>query len=255
MKISRELIETVKGIAVEAGEEIMKVYHSDSGLKVYLKADQTPVTIADRASNNMIVKRLLHAFPNIPILSEEEAAVPYEARKEWEYYWCVDPLDGTKEFINHRDEFTVNIALIHRNKSILGVIYAPAFDALYYGANDLGSYGEKSGGMPVQINAEANAKEWIAIGSRSHASAEETDMLKSYPISKILSVGSSLKFCRIAEGAAHIYYRHGPTMEWDTAAGQAIAENSGAIMTTPDGQEFRYNKPSLRNGGFICKVR
>jgi 3'(2'), 5'-bisphosphate nucleotidase len=255
MEISATLLQNLSAIAVEAGKAILEVYHSGEKIHVSLKADHTPLTIADRLSHDIIVRGLSATDPAIPILSEEGADIPYEERRSWEYFWCVDPLDGTKEFIYRRDEFTVNIALIRHNKPVLGIIYAPVYETLYYGADSLGSWRQKNGEAAERLYAGKDVSEWIAIGSRSHASAEEEEILRSYPVVKTIAAGSSLKFCRIAEGAAHIYYRHGPTMEWDTAAGQAIAVNSGAVMTGIDGSPFLYNKPSLLNGGFICKVR
>lgn len=254
MLITDTLLRNLASIAVDAGKAILEVYHSGERIHVSVKEDHTPLTIADKQSHDIIAKGLHTIDAAIPVLSEEGAAVPFEVRKSWEYFWCVDPLDGTKEFIHHRDEFTVNIALIHYDKPVLGVIYAPVFETLYYGADGMGSLRQKNGGIAEHLFADKKATAWTAIGSRSHASLEEEEVLKSFPVVKSIAAGSSLKFCRIAEGAAHIYYRHGPTMEWDTAAGQAIAVNSGAMMTAVDGSPFLYNKPSLRNSGFICRV-
>jgi 3'(2'), 5'-bisphosphate nucleotidase len=255
MEITPTLLQNLSAIAVEAGKAILEVYHSGEKIHVSLKADHTPLTVADRLSHDIIVRGLSAIDPAIPILSEEGADIPYEERRSWEYFWCVDPLDGTKEFIYRRDEFTVNIALIRHNKPVLGIIYAPVYETLYYGADSEGSWRQKNGEAAERLYAGKDVTEWIAIGSRSHASEEEEEVLRSYPVVKTIAAGSSLKFCRIAEGAAHIYYRHGPTMEWDTAAGQAIAVNSGAVMTKTDGTPFLYNKSSLLNEGFICKVR
>ncbi|PVD51227.1 3'(2'),5'-bisphosphate nucleotidase [Terrimonas sp.] len=254
MIIDTELINKILPVAEKAGKAILDIYYSGDKIHVSVKADHTPLTIADKASNSIITNGLLELFPGIPILSEEGVAVPYETRKEWDYYWCVDPLDGTKEFIYRRDDFTVNIALMHNNHPVLGIIYAPVYHALYYGSGATGSWLKKNDLPPEQLFADKAAKEWTAIGSRSHASEEEQAVLAMYPVTKTIAAGSSLKFCRIAEGSAHIYYRYGPTMEWDTAAGQAIAESSGAVMTAGDGTPFLYNKPLLLNSGFICKV-
>lgn len=251
MIITRSLVEKILPIAVEAGAAILDIYHSGAKIHVAVKADRTPLTIADKKANDIISKGLSDLFPDIPLLSEEGAAITYEVRKKWEYYWCVDPLDGTKEFINRRDDFTVNIALMHRNRPVMGIIYAPVYDALYYGARETGAWLKQKKEDWRQLFANKKTTDWIAIGSRSHASDEERLMLVQYPVVKNIAAGSSLKFCRIAEGAADIYYRHGPTCEWDTAAGQAIAEASGAVMTNADGTVFLYNKPSLLNPGFI----
>lgn len=255
MTVDQSLINMVLPVAQQAGKAIMDIYQSDDKIHVAVKSDHTPLTIADRQSNTIITTALERLFPDIPVLSEEGASIPYEQRKNWNYYWCVDPLDGTKEFIYKRDDFTVNIALIYRNHPVLGVIYAPAYDAMYYGSSETGAW-LKAGtsGEARQLFVDKNAREWIAIGSRSHASPEEQTVLAAYPVKETIAAGSSLKFCRIAEAAAHIYYRHGPTMEWDTAAGQAIAEASGATMTTTNGGPFLYSKISLLNGSFICKA-
>lgn len=254
MIINQALIEKILPIAEQAGKAILDIYHSGDKIQVSIKDDHSPLTIADKASNEIITTGLTTIFPDVPVLSEEGSSVPYNERKGWEYYWCVDPLDGTKEFIYRRDDFTVNIALMHRDHPVLGIIYAPVYGALYYGSAATGSRLRKDDHPWKQLYADKNAKEWIAIGSRSHASEEEQSVLANYPVVAAVAAGSSLKFCRIAEGAAHIYYRHGPTMEWDTAAGQVIAESSGAVMTSADGSPFLYNKASLLNGGFICKI-
>ncbi len=252
MTINQAFIEKVLPIAEQAGKAILDIYHSGDKIHVSVKDDNSPLTIADAASNTIITDGLTAIFPDIPVLSEEGSSVPYDERKSWEYYWCVDPLDGTKEFIYRRDDFTVNIALIHRDHPVLGIIYAPVYDALYYGSPATGSWLKKDQQSWQPLFADKRSDEWTAIGSRSHASEEEQSVLAAYPVVATIAAGSSLKFCRIAEGAAHIYYRHGPTMEWDTAAGQIIAESSGAVMTSADGSVFRYNKPSLLNGSFIC---
>ncbi|OOQ59865.1 3'(2'),5'-bisphosphate nucleotidase [Mucilaginibacter pedocola] len=240
-------------IAKEAGEAILKVYHAGPA-EVTLKEDNSPLTLADKASNEVIVSGLRQLTPAIPIISEEEKDTPYDIRKNYTAYWCVDPLDGTKEFIKRNGEFTVNIALMQQNQPVFGVIYVPVTGIMYYGGKDTGSYNVDANGEKVYLKVDNKPSDWIAVGSRSHASEEEAALLSQYPISQTVSVGSSLKFCLIAEGKAQIYYRHGPTMEWDTAAGQAIAEGAGAVMTMPDGQPFPYNKPSLLNGGFLVKV-
>ncbi|MBE9585903.1 3'(2'),5'-bisphosphate nucleotidase CysQ [Mucilaginibacter sp. JRF] len=246
-------IDLLTGIAVKAGEAIMSVYNDDRDASVTYKADSSPLTLADKLSHKRIVADLTLHYPEIPILSEEGAHIPYEVRSEWEYYWCVDPLDGTKEFINRNGEFTVNIALIHRDTPVLGVIYVPCKNVLYYG-DSKGSYRQKLIEGKVRIKTESKPSNWTAVGSRSHADGTEADFLSAYPVTRQLSAGSSLKFCLVAEGKAQIYFRSGPTMEWDTAAGHAIAVNSGAIMQGVNGEPFRYNKPSLLNPGFVCRV-
>ncbi|WP_461451376.1 3'(2'),5'-bisphosphate nucleotidase CysQ [Mucilaginibacter sp.] len=249
-------IDQLLSIAKQAGDAILKVYNDASGdLSVSYKKDESPLTLADSASHQVIATQLMELTPDIPVLSEEGKDIPYEERKDWEYYWCVDPLDGTKEFIRRNGEFTVNIALINRNTPILGIIYIPITNIMYYGGEHIGSKKIHSNGDIQKLQPPADVTEWTAVGSRTHSTAEETAILDKLSITKTISVGSSIKFCMIAEGSAQLYYRKGPTMEWDTAAGQAIAVNSGAIMTNPDGSAFVYNKPSLLNGGFICSIK
>lgn len=243
-------------IAIDAGQAILKVYNNPQEAdQVKLKSDESPLTLADEASHRVIEQGLKNLTPHIPLLSEEGANIPYEVRQTWEYYWCVDPLDGTKEFIRRNGEFTVNIALMQRDKPILGVIYVPVQDTLYYAGAEIGSYKRTSDGNIKPLQVDAGATEWIAVGSRSHAASEEELILKQYPVKATITAGSSLKFCLVAEGKAHLYYRHGPTMEWDTAAGQAIVTYSGGQVTLPNGEPFLYNKHSLLNSSFLCKVR
>ncbi len=240
-------------LAKEAGEGILKIY--TAGFEVVLKEDHSPLTLADQISHDIIVKGLEALTPRIPVISEEGKDTPYETRKDWEAYWCVDPLDGTKEFVKRNGEFTVNIALMYHNEPVFGVIYVPVTGELYYGGEGIGSWKEDAAGNKKQIYADKQSEEWIAVGSKSHASHDEANLLKQYNVQSTTAIGSSLKFCLIAEGKAHIYYRQGPTMEWDTAAGQAIAVYSGAIMTDANGEPFKYNKPSLLNGSFLVKAR
>jgi len=245
-------IQQILPVAVKAGEAIMKVYNT-ADFGVEFKDDESPLTLADKASHDVIAAALQQLTPGVPVLSEEGASVAYEERSKWEYFWCVDPLDGTKEFIKRNGEFTVNIALIHQQQPIAGVIYVPVTGVLYY-ADENGAKKKTADGVVTDLLVDKTSKQWIAVGSRSHASTEEENLLKSYPVIKTISAGSSLKFCMIAEGKAHIYYRNGPTMEWDTASGHAIVLYSGGQLTTPDGNAFLYNKPSLLNGSFLCKA-
>jgi 3'(2'), 5'-bisphosphate nucleotidase len=248
-------IDKLLAIAKQAGAGILKVYNDDpENSSVTYKADESPLTLADSISHEIIAGKLAELTPDIPLLSEEGKNIPYEERKEWEYYWCVDPLDGTKEFIKRNGEFTVNIALIYKDKPVLGVIYVPVTDVMYYGGAKIGSWKISSDTTVKYLTLPAKVDEWTAVGSRTHSSEEEAALLAKYKVTNIISAGSSLKFCMIAEGSAQIYYRHGPTMEWDTAAGHAIAIYSGAYMAMPNGEPFLYNKPSLLNSSFICSL-
>lgn len=239
-------------LARKAGEAIMHVYNQPAGFtEVTLKSDQSPLTQADQASHAIIAAGLAKLTPDVPVLSEEGKEIPYAERQRWEYYWCVDPLDGTKEFIKRNGEFTVNIALIKNNTPVAGIIYAPVTNDMYYTSGE-GAYKIQSTSGPVKINVAGKEDEMIAVKSRSHAAIEEIQFMKQFPVLAEVAIGSSLKFCLIAEGKAHVYYRHGPTMEWDTAAGHAILNQAGGQVTTPTGEAFTYNKPSLLNGSFLC---
>lgn len=243
-------IEAIKKIARKAGERILDIYENEDFTKtVDFKADDSPLTIADKAAHEIIMSELNALGNEFPILSEEGTHDDYETRKSWTTYWCVDPLDGTKEFINKNGEFTVNIALIDDKVPVMGVVYAPVIDVMYAGQKGEGAWKEVKG-VPekIQVNRKASAR--IAVRSKSHAAPEEEVVLKKYDVVDTISVGSSLKFCMVAEGKADVYYRHGPTMEWDTAAGQAVVEASGGHVLDGD-VPFRYNKENLLNGSFL----
>jgi len=240
-------------IAKQAGDAIMEVYHS-TDLGTEYKDDKSPLTKADKASHEVIFKLLSEKYNDIPILSEEGNQPDYQTRKTWSKYWIIDPLDGTKEFIKRNGEFTVNIALIENKRPVLGVIYVPVQEITYVGSPEGAFKQEKNGEFqPISV-VKAKRNSAVAVRSKSHPSPEEEVVLNQYSIQEFMAVGSSLKFCMVAEGKADIYYRHGPTMEWDTAAGQAIATSAGAKVfqgqTTEN--EFVYNKENLLNGSFLC---
>lgn len=247
-------IRKVIDIAHAAGKKTLDIYENEDFEKtVDFKADDSPLTIADKAAHEIIAKELDTHFSDIPVLSEEGAEIGYEERKSWDTFWCVDPLDGTKEFINRNGQFTINIALIKDRKPILGVIYCPVLKTTYFGSIMEGSYIQKDGEEPVKLEVNKKESQRTAVRSRSHAAAEEEEVLKKYDVTDTISVGSSLKFCMVAEGKADLYYRHGPTMEWDTAAGQAVVEAAGGVVLEGTGPEpFLYNKENLRNGSFLC---
>ncbi|MBL3654842.1 3'(2'),5'-bisphosphate nucleotidase CysQ [Fulvivirga sediminis] len=244
---TQELID----LALQAGQAILNIYHDkDLAGDVDYKSDNSPLTLADKASHAVIMKGLTKLHPNIPIISEEGEQVEYSTRKNYDTFWLIDPLDGTKEFINRNGEFTVNIALISKQKPVFGIVYAPVPDVVYVGTGERAFKLVNGKEEPLQVNNSTSKR--IAVRSKSHASPEEEVILKEYDVIDSISVGSSLKFCMVAEGKADIYYRHGPTMEWDTAAGQAVLESAGGKVFKETGPvPFTYNKESLLNTGFL----
>ncbi len=244
-------IEQIINIAKRAGDAILKIYDTD--FSVYEKSDQSPLTEADLAAHRIIVNSLLELTPEIPILSEESANIPYSLRSTWTRYWLIDPLDGTKEFVKRNGEFTVNIALIDNMRPILGVIYVPVSKAIYYGSINDGAFKQLSGedAKPIRVNPKHRSPILVA-GSRSHAGESLKRYLKNLGKHEIISMGSSLKSCLVAEGKADIYPRLGPTSEWDTGAAQAVVEAAGGKITDTRMQPLQYNsKDSLLNPHFF----
>ncbi|MEQ8910545.1 MAG: 3'(2'),5'-bisphosphate nucleotidase CysQ [Vicingaceae bacterium] len=258
----KTLLQSICLTSLKAGNAILEVYNSD--FAVEHKDDKSPLTEADKQSHLAIVEDLeKKAFP---ILSEEGRDIAFEERKNWDYFWMVDPLDGTKEFVKRNGEFTVNIALIHQQKAILGVIYVPVKDALYFGAKGLGSFKVED-----YSKASTNIEDWMAdenqlpkkherpftiVGSRSHMSEETMEFMNEKKEEKgeveVISVGSSLKLCMVAEGKADAYPRFAPTMEWDTAAGQAIVEAMGGeVINWKSKEPMLYNREDLLNQWFL----
>lgn len=250
MKVDTEyLLKVCKG----AGEEILKIYNASEGIEIDRKADNSPLTEADKAAHIYIMKALGDKYPDIPVISEEGKDIAYEERKKYSLFWLVDPLDGTKEFINRNGEFTVNIALISDGFPIEGYIYVPVKNTWYF--TEGGNSFKQKGSERIRLQVNKKKEDLVAVRSKSHAAPEEEEVLGHYPVSDSISVGSSLKFCMVAEGKADIYYRHGPTMEWDTGAGQAVVEAAGGKVLKGDGtgkERFEYNKMNLLNGGFLC---
>lgn len=251
-------IQKINRIAKDAGAAIMKIYSQP--FEVEQKDDNSPLTLADRESNNIILEGLQKYYPDIPYISEETKQTPYEVRKNWEYFWLIDPLDGTKEFIKKNDEFTVNIALIHDGVPELGVVYLPVKDILYYAIKGQGCYKVEQNGNANKIQARSlqDKKELIIMGSRSHGNQELQDFVEQkkqeYDSVEFIAAGSSLKFTMIAEGKADIYPRLGPTMEWDTAAAHAVVLESGKkVYEYGTDQQLKYNKENLLNPWFIVK--
>lgn len=244
-------IEPIIAIAKRAGDAILKVYNTD--FSVYEKSDKSPLTEADLAAHKIIANSLLELTPEIPILSEESANIPYSLRRTWERYWLIDPLDGTKEFIKRNGEFTVNIALIDNMRPILGVIYVPVTQVTYYGSTKGGAFKQIPGedAKPIKVCSRHRRPIRVA-GSRSHAGDSLKRYLHNLGGHEIISMGSSLKSCLVAEGKADIYPRLGPTSEWDTGAAQAVVEAAGGRITDSNMQSLQYNsKDSLLNPDFF----
>ncbi len=269
--MQNELLSCAIRAALLAGKDILKIYNdpkADFGIE--RKADNSPLTIADKRAHNRIAEELNAS--SIPILSEEGLQTDYETRKNWKTLWIVDPLDGTKEFIKRNGEFTVNIALVENNTPVLGVIYVPANRTLYFSEDTIGAYRvedidyhaaglstddlmERADRLPLE---QADTKGFVVVASRSHLSTETENYIRKleseYGHVSLISCGSSLKICRVAEGTADIYPRFAPTMEWDTAAGHAIARAAGKnIYLTNEKQTLHYNKEDLLNPWFIVR--
>ncbi len=247
-----QLMEPLRAIAREAGLRILDVYQAEFAVET--KADHTPLTAADRAAHGLILRELGLLTPGLPVWSEEGAAVPLDQRRHWPWYWLVDPLDGTREFINRNGEFTVNIALLSGQRPVLGVIHIPVLDRDYWGGAGLGAWRCDGVGPPRPIRVRCPAAQPLRVaGSRSHGSDAMARFLDGLGPHELLSMGSSLKFCLVAEGSADLYPRLGPTSEWDTAAGQAIVEGAGGQVLDAQGQPLRYNsRPKVLNPDFLA---
>jgi len=238
-------------IVDRAGAAIMRVY--GAGFTVQHKEDDSPLTLADLESQKVILEGLSALTPEIPILSEESAQAPWAERQTWRELWVVDPLDGTREFVKRNGEFTVNIALVVEHEPVLGIVAAPAQGLLYWGAVGIGAFSHHRGCAQLPIQVSPPADPLRVVGSRSHASVETTNYLKGVKPHVITGIGSSLKFCLVAEGKADLYPRFGPTSEWDTAAGQALLEAAGGHVTRLDGHRLRYNcRETVINGDFLA---
>jgi 3'(2'), 5'-bisphosphate nucleotidase len=245
-------IQDIVTIAKEAGKAIMQVYKQD--FEVEYKQDNSPLTLADKKANGIIEDGLNQLLVDFPILSEEGKEIPYKDRRHWEYFWMLDPLDGTKEFVKKNGEFTVNIALIHKDTPVLGVVYAPALDICYWAKQDEGAFKD---GQKLPLKTVDQRKTYKIVASRSHMSDDTRAFINAIDISKekeVVSIGSSLKICLVAEGRVDIYPRLGPTMEWDTAAAHVVASESGVKFRKYKNNKFltfNYNKEELLNEWFI----
>ncbi len=271
---STRLLYVAVNAALAAGREVMNVYQGR--VDVQWKADRSPLTEADLRAHRVIAERLACDSPEIPVLSEEAADIPYAARRGWSRCWLVDPLDGTKEFIKRNDEFTINIALVQDGAPVAGVVHAPALNRCWLGAVGLGAYrleidpgGEPPGtwdalvrgakALPLTGHRESH-RPLIVVASRSHRNAETDVFIESlraaHPKLELISAGSALKLCLVAEGAADVYPRFAPTMEWDTAAGHAVCAACGIPVRTHPGEEpLTYNKEELLNPWFMIDAR
>lgn len=249
--VSKELIRDIVQLAEDAGQRIMEVYNTD--FDVSHKEDNSPLTAADMAAHDTIVEGLIQLSPELPVISEESAHIPFTKRSGWQRYWLVDPLDGTREFVKRNGEFTVNIALIDNHESVLGVVHTPVTGVTYYAARGTGAFIQTPGNEAVNIHTRRKpTDETIVAGSRSHRGDSLNAFLQRIGEYEIISMGSSLKSCLVAEGRADIYPRLGPTSEWDTAAAQCVVEEAGGLLTTTDMRPMRYNtKDSLLNPHFL----
>ncbi|WP_209329368.1 3'(2'),5'-bisphosphate nucleotidase CysQ [Lunatimonas salinarum] len=251
MKIDLQLLtEVAKGAACAAGKKILEIYEA-ADVEVAYKKDDSPLTKADQAAHHVIMEFLLET--GIPVLSEEGKDIPYTERSQWDYFWMVDPLDGTKEFIRKNGEFTVNIALIHTGQPILGVVYAPVLDWLYWGNGEEGAWKQVGNGVAERLILPSGRRVDTIVASRSHLTEETQAFLDKFPGVEVVSMGSSLKFLLVAENKAQVYPRFAPTMEWDTAAAHGVLKAMGAEVLLAGGTEpLRYNKEVLLNPYFVC---
>jgi 3'(2'), 5'-bisphosphate nucleotidase len=246
--------DTISNLAISAGIKVREIYESRSyESSIAYKADKSPLTIADLESNRIIVSGLNDIEPRYPVLSEEGPIAPFDERKSWRRYWLVDPLDGTDEFLLRNGEFTVNIALIDSGRPIMGAIYLPVQEVLYY-ADANGSFRRRPGEELQRISSRKNVEpqDLTAVMSRLHFNEADRAFLKKNGIKKCMPMGSSIKFCLIAEGSADVYYQGSRNMEWDTGAGQAIVEKAGGAVLDERGEALRYNKELLFNGLYLC---
>lgn len=240
----------INDIAIQAGKLIKKYFNAS--YEITIKDDQSPVTTADIEASDYIVEKLNKLTPDIPVLSEESAGFSYAERKHWSTFWLIDPLDGTRDFIKNRPGFSVNISLIHNHQSVLGVIYLPIYDCLYFASENNGAFKDEQLNSPSVIKVTDKVAPVIRVcASSAHPGKSLQKFLNNLPQHRLISIGSSIKSCKVAEGSADIYPRFGPTWEWDTAAAQCIVEQAGGQLTNLEFKALRYNKPSLLNPPFL----
>ncbi|HSF78303.1 MAG TPA: 3'(2'),5'-bisphosphate nucleotidase CysQ [Steroidobacteraceae bacterium] len=246
------LLLDVVALSREAGRAILGVY--SSSFTVREKDDASPLTEADLRSQEILASGLRRLRPELPILSEEAEAIPFATRSRWDWLWIIDPLDGTKEFVQRNGEFTVNVALVHGNRPVLGVVHAPVLDTDYFACEGYGAFRRRGQepAQPIRVTEPAAAPVRV-VGSRSHRGSSLDGFLERVGPHQLVAVGSSLKFCMVAEGAADVYPRLGPTSEWDTAAGHCVLEQAGGHVVRLDGQPLSYNaRPEILNPHFLA---
>jgi 3'(2'), 5'-bisphosphate nucleotidase len=237
-------------LAQQAGDAILSIYGQP--FDVTNKADQSPLTLADTRSHHIIVARLRQLTPDLPVLSEEASDISYDERRRWSRYWLVDPLDGTREFVSRNGEFTANIALIDDHEPVLGVVHVPVSSTTYVGARGIGAFRQSGHQAPAPIHVRSAATPLRIVASRSHRDEILSGYLPRLAPYELVAVGSSIKFCLVAEGRADFYPRFGPTSEWDTAAAHAVVEAAGGLVMQADGAPLRYNtRAALVNPHFL----
>ena len=251
----KKTLDRVRSAVAEAGAEILRIYSDPDRFDTERKADDSPLTAADLAANKLLVARLQELTPGIPILSEESKQAPWHERRHWQQCWIVDPLDGTKEFLKRNDEFTVNVALVREHQPILGVVYAPALQKWYFAARHEGAWRQEGSGVMDRIHVADRpvGRPWRVVGSRSHSTPEVDAFVQRLGQAELVSMGSSLKLCLVADGSADVYPRLGPTSEWDTCAAQAVVEQAGGqVLDAGTGEPLTYNaRESVLNPHFI----
>ena len=253
MQLTDKLIEALLTLSEEAGRAILGVY--DGPIKVTVKADESPLTQADQAAHRVIEQALEQLTPQWPVVSEESSPERQQLRTQSPCYWLVDPLDGTKEFIQRNGEFTVNIALIRDGAPVFGVVHVPVLGLTYWGGGALGAWRRSDRGVEaIQVRQPLSGEPLTVVGSRSHSNAQTEAYLATLGSYELISVGSSLKFCLLAEGRAHLYPRLAPTCEWDTAAAQAVLEGAGGRVETLEGTPLRYSKTDILNPFFVART-
>jgi 3'(2'), 5'-bisphosphate nucleotidase len=244
------MVQELCRLAEKAGREAMRFYKGPVSVEV--KNDSSPLTDADRASHDLLMQFLPGVIPGVPVISEESETSAHHATPGADRFWLVDPLDGTKEFLKGTGEFTVNIALVQKDRPVIGVVHAPVLGLIYFADLDSGAFRQDHNQTPVPLRVQRPVPERLrVVASKDHAGPLVKAMLARLPDAELKSMGSSLKFCLVAEGHADIYLRDVPTMEWDTAAAQCIVEVAGGSLRTLDGKPLRYGKPGLKNPSII----